>query len=121
MQADYEKTKIPAQAADTKEKCGSPVAYEVDWASFKEKAAFENFEYALTQAGGALEEICKDDIGKDAVKKSVKKVKIKNVTDPKAVSTSFKDGVVHVNFNFKEGTGGTTGWTEIQKVVEEAL
>jgi hypothetical protein len=55
------------------------------------------------------------------VKKDVKKLAIKNVTDAKDVKTEFKGGTVHVHFNFKEGASGTTGWTEIKKVVEEGL
>jgi hypothetical protein len=121
MQQDYTKTKIPEAVARVKEVCGADIKIEVDWGSFKEKAAFESFEYALTQSVGALEEVCKDDIGKEAVKKDVKKIAIKNVTDAKDVKTSFKGGTVNVHFNFKEGASGTTGWTEIQKVIEEAL
>lgn len=121
MQQDYTKNKIPEAVKKVKDTCGADIKIEVDWGSFKEKAAFENFEYALTQSTGALEDICGDDIGKEAVKKDVKKISIKNVNDAKDVKTEFKGGTVNVHFNFKEGANGTTGWTEIKKVVEEAL
>ena len=121
MQQDYTKNKIPEAVKKLKDVCGADIKIEVDWGSFKEKDAFSNFEFALSQGTGAFEDICQDDVGKEAVKKDVKKMAIKNVNDAKDVKTMFKDGTVHVHFNFKEGANGTTGWTEIKKVVEEAL
>jgi hypothetical protein len=54
----------------------------------------------------ALRSICTDDMGKEAVRESVKKVKLKNVAKVEDKSLAFADGVLEMHCAYALRTEG---------------
>ncbi len=121
MQQEFEKERVPQYVAAIAEFCPkASIAIEIDWTSFDLKA-MENMWSVWDQPRYALEEVCKDDLGKQAVADGVKKILFHNVKSNDAVGAELASGTLHVRMNFVDGASGTPGWTAIQKVVEDAL
>lgn len=92
----------------------------VDWASFEDdKAAYDNLSSVWAQPLQGIQEICGDDMGREAVKKSVQKIIIRNVKGKSSVE--FKAGVLTASMNLREGTSGSLGWSAYQQAVEGSL
>ena len=121
MQKDYETKKIPEAVKKVKDKCGADIRIDVDWKTFTARDAFSYFDFAITHSVAALEDICKDDLGKDGVKKDVKAIKIVNVETRDAVKVSFDKGQLNIAYNFKDGGSGTAGWGAVKRAIEEKL
>jgi len=88
-----------------KEVVGVAIPIEVDWATFSTVAGLEGLQHnGLTSLIQAIEEIAKDNLGKDALKESLKKVVFKNKPgndDPKA---TFENGVLTNESSFDYGS-----------------
>jgi len=125
IQQDYVKTRIPERLKQLQEATGGATAslqVDFDWDTLMDsRPALDGLWSCWEQPIGAIEAICSDDLGKEAVKKGVKKVVIRNVDDNSKVAATFDKGVLIVSFNFKEGASGTTGWDVIKKAVEDKL
>ncbi len=124
VQQEFETERIPTRLAQFKnEYCpNANLAVEFDWKSFEgDKAALDNLWACWEQAIQGLEGVCKDDLGKEAVASSVKKVVIRNVPAFDQAKAEFKDGVLTVAMAFREGGNGTLGYSAIAEVVEAGL
>jgi hypothetical protein len=72
---------LPEREAEIDEICGTKIPYEVDWDSFAHDLEALNFMDNLSchRLNMALRVICMDDMGKEAVRDTVKVVRLKNV------------------------------------------
>src|SRR5262249_43173398 len=124
IQENFTKNEVPETLKQYSEKTGGAtdkVKVEVDWASLGEdKANYDGLGYWVQTLQG-VEAVCSDDMGRDAVKSALKKIVIKNVADPKDIRAEFKGGVLTGYLQLSQGASGTPGWTEFQKVLEQAL
>jgi hypothetical protein len=117
---------IPAAKTMIKNLSGADVAIELDVPSFEEhpKMMGSDFlwvlkHYAFESLETALQDICKDDMGKEAVKDGFKKITVKNVPTGTPRRISFSAGVFALEERFNLGEYYTS--SEIQKVIEKGL
>ncbi len=69
----------------------------------------------------ALVQMCKDQLGKDAAAKGVKKVIVKNGAEKAKGEVTFKEGVVTITCDLPKRANGCTTATEVQKTIEAGL
>ena len=99
---------LPARSREIAEICGVEIPYEVDWASIEHDAQALNFLDNLSchRLNMALRTICIDDLGREAVRESLKQVRLKNVAEPAQRGLSFKDGVLEMHCAYAHGAAG---------------
>jgi hypothetical protein len=68
-----------------------------------------------------LRVICQDDMGKQAVRDGLKKVRLKNVKDRSAIKMSFDAGVLEMDCAYAQRTDGMFSDNEIRKLLVEKL
>jgi hypothetical protein len=95
---EIQDTVLPGRVKEIQEICGAPIPYEVDWDSFD---TFESLNFldntSCHRLNMALRVICQDDMGKQAVRDGLKKVKLKNVKDKSAMKMTFEGGVLEMH------------------------
>jgi hypothetical protein len=74
---------FPTYEAELAKITGTPIAYEVDWDSFANNR--DALYYLESRVFGPINEgfrdICRDDLGKEAVKESIKTIRVKQVKE----------------------------------------
>ncbi|MCK5242275.1 hypothetical protein KAR34_07475, partial [bacterium] len=68
----------------------------------------------------AFRSLCRDNTAKEAVQESIKKIVVKNISDPTKKNISLEDGVLL----FEMGLATSAGYfsdTKIKKTIENAL
>jgi hypothetical protein len=114
---------LPGRVSEIEEICGVAIPYDVDWDSFDGDAAGLNFVDNLSchRLNMALRVICADDLGKEAVRETVKKVHLRNVRDSGDKSLGFADGVLDMTCAYALGLDGAFSDDEIRTVLMEHL
>jgi hypothetical protein len=99
---------LPGRVREIEEICGAPIPYEVDWDSLADDAEGLNFMDNLSchRLNMALRVICQDDMGKDAVREGLKKVRLKNVKNKADMSMTFEGGVLEMHCAYALRTEG---------------
>ncbi len=122
-QQEFEQERLPALREHLAEVCpGSSISYEIDWQSFEGDAdAMENLWLVVEQPSYAIEQVCRDELGRSAVAGHVRRVVIANVASAGEVSASFDDGTLLVAMHCADGAAGTPGYVEIERVLTAAL
>lgn len=117
-----EKT-FPARVKEIEEICGAPIPYEVDWESLSDDMEGLNFIDNLSchRLNMALRVICQDEMGKEAVREGLKKIKLKNVRSRAEMSMSFEGGVLEMHCAYALRTEGMFSDTEIRKLLLKHL
>jgi len=117
-----EKT-LPARSQEIAEISGAPVPYEVDWESLADDAEALNFLDNLSchRLNMALRMICQDDLGKQAVRDGLKKVRLKNVKSKAEMKMTFEGGVLDMHCAYALRTEGMFGDGEIRALLTEKL
>lgn len=112
---------LPKYQAELKELSGCDITYEVDWDSFaSDLEAMQNLEYqGFGRFHDAMRSICRDEVGKEAVREGIKKVKVKNVDDPAKKKVTLSGGVVE--YFAAWGKSGYFTDSEIISVLEKGL
>ncbi len=110
---------LPGRTREIEEICGKPIPYEVDWDSLAEDGPGLNFLDNLSchRLNMALRTICIDDMGKEAVREGLKRVKLKNVATADAMKMNFDEGVLEMHCAYALGTGGMFGDTQIRDIL----
>ena len=108
---------LPERVKEIEEICGAPIPYEVDWASFGDDLEALNFMDNLSchRLNMALRMICVDDMGKEAVRDTVKKVKLKNVSKAEERKLGFADGALEMQCAYALRTDGMHSDNEIRE------
>jgi len=75
---------------ETNKRCGTSFPAKLDWSTIKFEEWQNKIGVSYQSIGNSIIELCKKDDGKDAVKKGIKSVVIKN--DPTAPKIELKDG-----------------------------
>lgn len=93
---ELKETTLPERVKEIEEICGAPIPYEVDWESFDGDLEGLNFmdNISCHRLNMALRVICQDDLGKEAIRDTVKLVKLKNVRSKSDMSMTFAGGVL---------------------------
>jgi hypothetical protein len=116
---------LPQTKAEIKEICGAEIPVEIEQDSFMNdqyaKAAFDYLKlFGMDVVVEALKLVCKDDMGKEAVKEGLKKIVFKQLPNEKQndLRAYMKDGVVTIEAHW--GAGGVTS-SQIQGAIEGGL
>jgi hypothetical protein len=114
---------LPARSREIAEICGAEIPYEVDWASIEHDALALNFLDNLSchRLNMALRTICIDDMGREAVRESLKQVRLKNVAEPAQRQVTFKDGVLEMHCAYAQGASGMISDSAIRDALMTAL
>lgn len=123
MIAELQTTTLPERSREIEEICGKAVPYEVDWASFESDAPALNFldNIACHRVNMALRSIALDQLGRDALREGLKRIRLKNVADPAQRSLEFADGVLELHAPWAQGTQGMHGDGAIREALMARL
>ena len=98
---EIQDTVLPGRVKEIQEITGVAIPYEVDWDSFD---TFESLNFldnaSCHRLNMALRVICQDDLGKNAIKDSLKKIKLKNVKDKASMKLAFEGGVLEMHNDY---------------------
>lgn len=116
---ELQDTVLPGREKEIEEICGKAVPYEVDWDSISSDPQALNFldNISCHRLNMALRTICMDEIGKEAVREGLKRVKLKNVAEASARHIAFDGGVLEMHCAYALGTGGMFSDGEIRNVL----
>jgi len=120
---ELQEATFPARVKEIEEICGKAIPYEVDWDSLADDAEALNFIDNLSchRLNMALRTICIDDMGKEAVRDGLKKVKLKNVQDKAAMRMSFENGTLEMHCAYALRTEGMHGDGAIRDLLVKKL
>lgn len=120
---DLQDNVLPGRVAEIAEICGKPIPYEVDWESFADNLDALNFLDNLSchRLNMALRVICADDMGKEAVRETLRLVRLKNVADKASKRMSFADGTLEMCCAYALGTDGMHGDSAIRDLLMKHL
>ena len=96
---ELQDTLLPGRVKEIEEICGKAIPYEVDWDSLADDLNGLNFvdNCSCHRLNMALRVICSDDMGKEAVRDSLKVIKLKNVKDKAAMKLTFDNGILEMH------------------------
>jgi hypothetical protein len=122
-QKDLEDVTFPDRTRELAEITGSPLTYEVDWSSIADDLEALNFidNISCHRVNMALRVICADQLGKDAIKTGLTKIRLKNVADPSAKKVGMNGSVLEIQCAYAKGLSGAFSDNEIRQVIEDAL
>jgi hypothetical protein len=120
---ELQETVLPGRIKEIEEICGKGIPYEVDWESLADDAEGLNFldNISCHRLNMALRTICTDDMGREAVRDSLRLIKLKNVKDKNDMRISFEDGVLEMNCAYALRTDGMYSDNEIREVLMSKL
>ena len=110
---------LPGRVSEIEEICGAAIPYDVDWASFGDDLTALNFvdNISCHRLNMALRVICSDDLGKEAVRDTLKSVGLKNVADAGEKSLGFADGTLQMTCAYASGLDGAFSDNEIRELL----
>ena len=114
---------FPGRVKEIEEICGAAIPYEVDWDSLADDAEALNFidNISCHRLNMALRTICIDDLGKQAVREGLKKIKLKNVKDKASMKLAFDAGVLDMHCAYAMRTDGMFSDGEIRELLVKKL
>jgi hypothetical protein len=110
---------LPGRVAEIEEICGAPIPYEIDWPSFGGDLEALNYmdNVSCHRLNMALRVICSDDMGKEAVRDSLKKVRIRCVPAVDDKALAFADGTLEMACAYVSGLSGAFSDNEIRELL----
>lgn len=120
---EYQDTIVPERSAELAEICGTAIPYDIDWDSFANDAEALRFldNLSFHRINMAMRVICTDELGKEAIKDSLKVIKLKNVADKAEMKINFGGGALEMALNYAKGTEGYYSDGEIRTVLMAGL
>ena len=108
---------LPGRVNEIEEICGSAIPYDIDWTSFDGDLEGLNFmdNISCHRLNMALRVICSDDLGKEAVRDTLKSVKLRNVKSKDDKSLSFAGGTLDMACAYATGLDGAFSDNEIRE------
>jgi hypothetical protein len=114
---------FPGRVKEIEEICGQAIPYDVDWDSLAYDLEGLNFidNISCHRLNMALRAICRDELGKEAVRSGLKLVKLKNVKGESEKQISFANGVLEMHCPYAKGAGDMFSDNEIRELLEKGL
>jgi hypothetical protein len=97
--------------------------YEVDWDGFSsDEAALNNLQnQCLRRINAAFRIVCRDDLGQEAVKETIARIVVRNVSDAAQKGLELKDKAFTVTVALGKGDVGYFTDNDIIKFLQRAL
>jgi hypothetical protein len=123
MIKELQEVTLPGRVKEIEEICGAPIPYDVDWTSLGDDKAGLNFLDNLSchRLNMALRVICSDDMGKEAVRDGLKKVRLVNVKSNDERKMTFEGGVLEMHVAYAQGANGLISDNEIRELLLKGL
>lgn len=123
MMRDLKEKTLPEREKEITEISGGATRYEVDWDSLANDAEALRFLDNLSchRLNMALRVIALDPMGKDALRESLKVVKLRNVPAKDQMRMAFADGVLEMDCAYALRTEGMFSDGEIRQKLMEGL
>ncbi len=123
MIKELQEVTFPERVKEIEEICGKAIPYEIDWDSLAEDAQGLNFIDNLSchRLNMALRVICRDEMGKEAIRDSLKLVKLANVKEVSDMKMTFDSGVLEMHCAYAQGTTGMHRDDDIRALLESKL
>lgn len=120
---ELQETTLPQRVKEIEQICGAPIPYEVDWDSFADDLEGLNFMDNLSchRLNMALRVTCQDELGKEAVRETLKKVRLKNVKDKSEMKLAFASGVLEMHCAYALRTEGMFSDGKIRELLMKNL
>src|SRR5579862_2932919 len=120
---ELQDTVFPGRVKEIEEICGKAIPYEVDWDSLADDAEGLNFidNISCHRLNMALRVICQDDLGKEAVRDGLKKVRLKNVKDKSEMKIAFEAGVLEMRCAYAQHLDGAFTDNQIREILVAGL
>ena len=120
---ELQEVTLPDRVREIEEICGVPIPYDVDWDSLADDAEALNFidNISCHRLNMALRVICQDDMGKEAVRDGLKRIKLKNVKDKSAMKMSFDAGTLDMQCAYAQRTDGMFSDNAIRELLVAKL
>ncbi len=114
---------FPERVKEIEEICGKAIPYDVDWESLADDAPGLNFIDNLSchRLNMALRVICRDEMGKEAIRDSLNLIKLVNVTNTSDMKMTFDGGVLEMHCAYAQGTTGMHRDDDIRALLESKL
>ncbi len=114
---------FPERVKEIEEICGKAIPYDVDWESLADDAPGLNFIDNLSchRQNMALRVICRDEMGKEAIRDSLNLIKLANVTNTSDMKMTFDGGVLEMHCAYAQGTTGMHRDDDIRALLESKL
>jgi hypothetical protein len=114
---------LPGRVKEIEEICGAPIPYDVDWTSLADDKAGLNFldNISCHRLNMALRVICCDDMGKEAVRDGLKKVRLVNVKSIDDKKMTFDGGVLEMHVAYAQGASALFSDNEIRALLLKGL
>lgn len=122
-QLELQMVVLPLRSREIEAICGRAVPYDVDWDSLVHDADALTYvdNTACHRLNMALRMICTDDLGRDAVRQGLQRVRLRNVAQPGQRRIAFQDGVLELDNAFAHGALGMHSDVEIRDTLLAAL
>jgi hypothetical protein len=114
---------FPGRVKEIEEICGVPIPYEVDWDSFATDLEGLNFldNGSCHRLNMALRTICRDELGKDAVRDGIKLIKLRNVATAAEMKIDCADGILEMHCAYALKSDGFFSDNTIREFLEKVL
>lgn len=114
---------VPESNKELQELTGGDHVFDVDWDTFaNEEAALNNLQnQGLRRIVAAIRVCARDDLGKESIKETFKKIVIRNSGDVKQKSVVVKDEALVVSAAYGKGGEGYYTDTEMIRLIEPQL
>jgi hypothetical protein len=116
---ELQDTTLPGRVKEIEEICGKAIPYEVDWDSLADDAEALNFldNISCHRLNMALRTICVDDLGKEAVRDGLERIKLKNVKDKNEMRATFDGAVLEMHCAYALRTEGMFSDNQIRELL----
>jgi hypothetical protein len=123
MIKELQEVTLPGRVKEIEEICGAPIPYDVDWPSIADDKTALNFidNVSCHRLNMALRVICCDDMGREAVRDGLKKVRLVNVKTNAEKKMTFEGGVLEMHVAYSLGGGGLIDDNDIRKLLLAGL
>lgn len=120
---EAKETWVPEEQKDMRDIASSEVVIDIDWPSFEsDEPALRNLQHlGVRKMSNAFRVICVDELGKEAVRESIKRFVVTNVKDAKEGSVHLADGTLTLSCAFGKGSDGCMGDLQIARALERML
>lgn len=120
---EAKETWVLEEQKDMRAIANSDVVIDIDWATFEsDEPALRNLQHlGVRKLSNAFRVVCVDDLGKEAVRDSIKRVVVTNDKDVKEASVNLDAGTVTLRCAFAKGSDGCMGDLSIARALERML
>ncbi len=114
---------IPTHLNQLREFASHSINFDLDWDEWKSgyEAILNLNGYVLGQIVEAILFVARDDLGKEAIRESVKTLQVRKAASPSDKSIKLADGVLSLEVSPEAGWDGVYSRSEVQEFLTENL